>query len=128
MSEEQIAFPLAPEQAPLPGLEDVGRKPRRRDSNDRNELPSQIPLMVAARSEDELPEWPLHPVSPDQLTFGANQDSLPEAEEQPVQLSLLPDPPPWETPESDETPKRTTGRLARKRARRGISPGQRSLF
>ena len=128
MSEEQTALPIDPVQAPIPGLEDAGRKPHRRPATDKNQAASQIPLMVAARDEEELPEWPLHPVSPDQLSFGANQDTLPEAEEQPTQLSLLPEPPPWETPEAPDPPKRPSGRLARKRARRGITPGQGSLF
>jgi hypothetical protein len=127
LSEEQTALPLGPIQSSIPGLEDAGRKPRRR-APEANQGPLQNPLMVAARDEDDLPEWPLHPVSPDQLTLETNQDPLPEAEEQPVQLSLLPDPALWETPEADDPPKPTKGRLARKRARRGISPGQRSLF
>jgi hypothetical protein len=127
VTEEQIALPIDAVQERLPGLEDSGGKPQR-ETRRMNDGPSQIPLMVPAR--DELPEWPLHPhpVSPDQLSFGANQDVLPEAEEQPAQLSLLPDPPPWETPEPEKQAQTTTGRLARRRAKRGISPGQQSLF
>lgn len=112
MSQDQTRLPIDPEQPPLPGIEGA----------------AQPPLM--ARVRDELPEWPLRPfeVGRDQLTLGPNQQSLSDVEPEPVQLSMLPDPPPWEMGEEPPTPPVRAGRLGRRRIKRGISPGQRSLF
>lgn len=119
MNQDQTRLPIDPEQPPLPGLEGA----------------AQPPLM--ARVRDELPEWPLRPfvveveVGPDQLSMGPNQQSLSDVEPEAVQLSMLPDPPPWEMPEEGPvtpTPSGRTGRLSKRRNKRGISPGQRSLF
>ena len=126
MNEDQTALPLGSIQSPIPGLEDAGRSPRKKSSS-RADQGVQRPLMVEAR--DELPQWPLRPhtVGDDQLSFGPNQEPLAELEPEAVQLSLLPEPAPWEAPES-EPPVSRKGRLAKRRARQKISPGQRSLF
>jgi hypothetical protein len=137
VSEEQAATPLfGPDQAPIPGLETPARKGRRPD----RDAPTQPPLMSPV-SED-LPTWPLSPydsashvspeappsVGPDQLSFDANQISLDEVEPGPEQLLLLPEPPVWEEPATPPQREAVNGRLARRRSRRGITPGQQSLF
>lgn len=99
------------EQPPLPGLEDAA-----------------VQLPLAAPVRETLPDWPLgpHPPSPAQLQFGPNQMVFSEVEPDPQQLSLLPDPPPWELPDHPR-PAGSTRRRSRHRPPR-ISPGQRSLF
>ncbi|MGI8427353.1 MAG: hypothetical protein ACR2FO_08580 [Actinomycetota bacterium] len=66
-------------------------------------------------------------VPADQLCFGPQQEVLSEAEPQPQQLPLLPDPQPWELEAAPGIP-HSSGRKARKHAREGTSPGQTSLF
>jgi hypothetical protein len=63
---------------------------------------------------------------PDQLSFGENQPAIWDAEPEPRQLALLPDPEPWEAdrPSPAGAP---PGRLARRRAR-AAPPDQLSLF
>lgn len=120
---EQSSEPtlFGPVQDPLPGVP-AARPPSRRRPN--VDGPAQIPLLVAVR--DELPDWPLR-VNPDQLSFGARQGSIEEVEPAAVQLSMLPPPPIWEEEISPRRPA-PSGRLARRRSKRGISPGQQSLF
>ena len=65
---------------------------------------------------------------PGQLHFGANQEPLSELPAVPRQLPLLPDPPVWEAEPAPSAPRPRKGRLARKRANLGLSPGQMSLF
>jgi hypothetical protein len=65
---------------------------------------------------------------PGQLHFGASQEPLSELPAAPCQLPLLPDPPVWEAEPAPSAPRPRKGRLARKRANLGLSPGQMSLF
>jgi hypothetical protein len=65
---------------------------------------------------------------PGQLHFGANQEPLSEVPAAACQLPLLPDPPVWEADPTPSAPRPRKGRLARKRANLGLSPGQMSLF
>jgi hypothetical protein len=65
---------------------------------------------------------------PGQLHFGANQEPLSEVPAVPRQLPLLPDPPVWEAEPAPSAARSRKGRLARKRANLGLSPGQMSLF
>lgn len=65
---------------------------------------------------------------PGQLHFGANQEPLGELEQAACQLPLLEDPPVWEVQPVMSAPRPRKGRLARKRANLGLSPGQMSLF
>lgn len=67
-------------------------------------------------------------VSPGQLSFGPNQMVLEESPSVPVQLSLLPDPPVWEADPPAPPALLPPGRLARRRRRASITPGQTSLF
>lgn len=65
-----------------------------------------------------------------QLSFGPEQGVLSEAEPEPQQLALLPEPPPWEQdpglPASLACLK--GGRMSRKHSRAGTFPGQTALF
>lgn len=97
-------------QPPLPGLPE----------------PIQPPLMALV-SEEEEEAARIEPMT-GQLTFGPQQTVLTEAEASPVQLSMLPDPPIWESDGPSVTRKRPEGRLGRKRTKAGIGPGQTSLF
>lgn len=84
----------------------------------------QPPLMnPVTEHDDEAPKPGL-----DQLTFGPNQQVLTPQPPEPQQLAMLPEPPPWEM--GDEPTRATTGkgRLAKRRSRAGISPGQTTLF
>lgn len=65
---------------------------------------------------------------PGQLTFGPNQQVLEPQAEQPTQMSMLPDPQPWELSDDPVRPGGPRGRLGRRRSKAGISPGQTSLF
>jgi len=65
-------------------------------------------------------------VPADQLCFGPQQEVLSQAEPQPQQLPLLPDPQPWEFEATAAAP--PPDRKAPKRATDGISPSQTSLF
>lgn len=107
--------PLEGEQQSLPGTEHLA--------------PRQPPLMAAVTEEVEA-TWPLRPArpGPGQLNLTSEQMELEQVEPQPVQLQLLDEPPPWETPQVSPAPKDKTGRLAKKRSRKGITPGQASLF
>jgi hypothetical protein len=63
----------------------------------------------------------------DQLGLLADQPKLQDVPGIAVQLPLLPDPAPWETDPYPVLPPKP-GRLARKRTRLGITPGQATLF
>lgn len=124
---DQAAMFSPAEQDSLPGMGDAGRKVKGRRPSVRRDSPAQIPLMAPVY--DELPEWRMSPYvpPPSQLTLGAEQMMLSDVEPAPVQLSLFPDPPLWEgDPPAPAAPRR--GRLARRRGKLGISPGQRTLF
>lgn len=82
--------------------------------------PIQSPLVAEVSDKTE-------PI-PGQLIFGPNQGSFEEVAPQPVQLSMLDEPPPWEAPEEPPPQPRRQGRLHKRRSRRGITPGQTSLF
>jgi hypothetical protein len=102
---------LEAEQFDLPGLPDF--------------LPTTSCVTDSPPAE-EMPE-PAAP-NPDQLHFGASQEPLSERPDEPRQLPLLPDPQVWEAeaPAPERRPRK--GRLARKRANLGLSPGQLPLF
>jgi hypothetical protein len=113
------------EQAHIPGLERAGTKVRGRHPLVRNGSPSQLPLMMPVR--DETDDRVVHHI-PGQLSLhGPNQMELVKASPGPVQLALLPEPPPWELPD-EPAPARRPGRLKRSRSKSKISPGQTSLF
>lgn len=97
------------EQVPLPGMPEGVRTTERE--------PIQPPLMNV---------WDGGP-SADQLSFAADQMVLQQLASEPAQLAFLPDPAIWEVIDS---PKRQApaGRLGRRRARNGITPGQGSFF
>lgn len=85
---------------------------------------------------DEVPEAPGDAACPGQLTLPVSRDaphqpSIWDAEPEPRQLALLPDPEPWEA-ERPRPPTRAPGpsgrRLARRRARAAPSPDQLPLF
>jgi hypothetical protein len=59
-----------------------------------------------------------------QLTFGSDQQILPEPEPAARQLALLPDPPPWEADPEPHPEGATSSRLSKRRIKRRISPGQ----
>jgi hypothetical protein len=83
--------------------------------------------MIAA-SEEPAP-WPpvrIEP-GPGQLSLINPQLELRQLEPEPQQLALLPDPPLWEK-DAPSSKAKVQGRLARKRSRERISPGQGSLF
>ncbi|MGH2773014.1 MAG: hypothetical protein ACRDIU_07765 [Actinomycetota bacterium] len=63
-----------------------------------------------------------------QLSFGPAQQELSPQQAPARQLALLPDPPLWEMDPGPPPAPVRAGRLDRKRRRRGISPGQQSLF
>ena len=97
------------EQVPLPGMPEGVRTPERE--------PIQPPLM-------NVWDGP----SADQLSFAADQMVLQQLPAEPAQLAFLPDPPIWEVIEQPARQAPASGRLARRRARNRITPGQGSLF
>lgn len=107
MAESLRLIPPEEEQPHLPGIP-------------KGKLPIQSPL-VSEVSESAEP-------IPGQLVFGPNQRSLEEVAPEPVQLSMLDEPPPWESSEEPPPQPRNKGRLRKRRTRRGITPGQTSLF
>ena len=116
------------EQEFLPGLASAGTKLSGPRPLVRKDSPAQMPLMIAAT--DEPAPWPPVRIEPGagQLNLIADQLELTQVPPAPQQLALLPDPPLWEQePEPVATPA-SAGRLARKRSRARISPGQGSLF
>jgi uncharacterized protein (TIGR00369 family) len=62
------------------------------------------------------------------LPADSNQMVLKESPPAPAQLSLLPDPPVWEADPPAPPASLPSGRLARRRRRASITPGQTSLF
>jgi hypothetical protein len=92
-------------------------------------LPDFLRPMSWATNSTPVEEGPEPPApNPDQLHFGPSQEPLCEQPDEPRQLPLLPDPPEWESeaPVPERRPRK--GRLARKRANLGLSPGQLPLF
>lgn len=114
------------EQVTLPGLANAGTRVRGQRPLLRRDSPAQVPLLVPVR--DELPEWPMRPTGLDQLRLDHNQLEITDAEPDPIQLMLFPEPPPWESGSEEHQASARSGRLSRKRSRLGITPGQRSLF
>lgn len=116
------------EQQHLPGLDRAGQILKGRRPLMRRDSPAQLPLMVPVTSRD--PDWsPTRPPSlVGQLTLGPQQLTLEETRPSPQQLALLPEPPPWEMPDTAPSIRSAKGRLSRRRSRSGISPGQTSLF
>lgn len=116
---------FAEEQARIPGLERAGTKVRGKRPIIRRDSPSQLPLMVPIPDEIE-PE--VVPPIPGQLSLnGADQLELEKTSSAPVQLALLPEPPPWELPD-EPVPARKLGRPKASRSKSKITPGQTSLF
>lgn len=118
-------------QEPLPRLAGAGTRVKGRRPLIRRDSPAQLPLMMPVRQApaesdplDELP--PVQPLA-GQLSLEANQLEISDYGPEPMQLSLLDDPQPWESSEPARGSART-GRLARRRARKGIAPGQMPLF
>lgn len=112
MDQALLPLPGYGEQNSLPGLGIGGYR--------------QPPLMSLMNDE---PTPPGPPVLPGQLVLGApEQPELTEASPPPVQLSLLPDPPPWELDPGPAPAALKGGRLSRRRARTGVTPGQTQLF
>ncbi|MCA1841566.1 MAG: hypothetical protein LC723_14925 [Actinobacteria bacterium] len=111
------------EQASLPGM-----APARLDHSQPPPDHSQPPLMGLV---SEVPsQWPPARVEVgiNQMNLLADQSVLVAQEVQPQQLALLEDPPLWEQEPAPIQRKPSPGRLARKRARAGISAGQGTLF
>jgi hypothetical protein len=116
---------FADEQDRIPGLERAGTKVRGKRPIIRRDSPSQLPLMLPVHDETEREV--LRPI-PGQLSLhGADQLELEKPPSVPVQLALLPEPPPWELADDPVAPRRP-GRLRRRRSKSKISPGQTSLF
>lgn len=127
MTEAASAIPLFGErQDSIPGLAQAGRAIRGPRPLIRRDSPSQLPLMMPVRDPEVEPVSAPHAI-PGQLTLGPNQLELSDSQPEPVQLSFLDEPQPWEESAS-RPPTQRTGRLARRRARAGISPGQIPLF
>lgn len=91
-----------------------------------------IPGLAAAHQPPLMVQVPdLAPADPDPnqaALFGPTQPELKELPPQPQQLSMLPEPAIWEEAVSAGTPSLRKGRLAKRRTRAGISPGQTSFF
>jgi hypothetical protein len=87
-------------------------------------IPPCAPPRPSARLEDEPPpERAVISQCPGQLCLGPSQLLLADADPEPLQPSLLPEPPPWEVGERPST-RRLEGRLGRTAAARGASrPG-----
>lgn len=84
----------------------------------------QPPLMNPVHDrEQDVPQPGL-----DQLSFGPNQQVLTPQPPEPQQLAMLPEPAPWEMSDEPVRPITGKGRLAKRRSRAGISPGQTTLF
>jgi hypothetical protein len=84
--------------------------------------PAQSPPGPPAQPEDEAPpERASVSQCPGQLCLGPSQLLLADADPEPLQPSLLPEPPPWEVVEHSST-RRLEGRLGRTAAARGASP------
>ena len=113
------------EQDRIPGLERAGTKVRGKRPIIRRDSPSQLPLMMPVGDETEREV--VRPI-PGQLSLhGADQLELEKPPTVPVQLALLPEPPPWELPD-EPVATRKPARLNRKRSKSKVSPGQSSLF
>jgi hypothetical protein len=85
-------------------------------------VPRCAPPQTSPQPEDEPPPERASMVQcPGQLCLGPSQLLLADADPEPLQPSLLPEPPPWEVAEHSP-PRRFEGRLNRTAAARGASP------
>jgi hypothetical protein len=97
--DEQISFPGVPRCAP----------------------PQPLPHPPPQPEDEPPPSRAGIPHCPGQLCLGPSQLLLADADPEPLQPSLLPEPPPWEDVEHLST-RRFEGRLNRTAAARGSSP------
>ncbi len=109
MTAFQNALPgVTPEQRPLPGMKAW-----------------QPPIMTVMPDPDDDEQSPA--VIPGQLSLGFQQDVLTPIGPAPQQLALIDEPLIFESADRPPAP-RPQGRLARRRARLRITPGQGTLF
>lgn len=94
----------------------------------------QLPLPgipPAARADGHLSLVPKQEhtaaLTPGQLRLGDKQTELRPIEPSPVQLGMLPEPPPWELPDPDGV-RKVKGRSRARSSRPAIIPGQVALF
>jgi len=84
-------------------------------------FPGVPPCAPPQREDEPPPNRAGTPHCPGQLCLGPSQLLLADADPEPLQPSLLPEPPPWEVVEHSLT-RRLEGRLSRTAAARGSSP------
>ena len=84
-------------------------------------FPGVPPCAPPQREDEPPPNRAGTPHCPGQLCLGPSQLLLADADPEPLQPSLLPEPPPWEVAEHSP-PRRFEGRLNRTAAARGASP------